>query len=200
MLARILTFFIGAFVSLSVAAGDTYRWEDADGNVYYSNALPPADARNVKRPVLYSNSSDQVLPYSLQLAVNRFPVTLYVTDCGSPCDLGRELLVNRGVPHTLMDASGADVQQELLGLTSGVAEVPVILIGRSVIVGFEEEQWNGALDLAGYPGEALVEVEPNELENTDPAASPGEPAQFTGQAADEFMSDDSEFEESDEAF
>ena len=99
-----------------------------------------------------------------------------------------------------MDASGADVQQELLGLTSGVAEVPVILIGRSVIVGFEEEQWNGALDLAGYPGYALVEVEPNIPEPSEPAESARDQVQFIGPEGDDFMSSDPIFEEAEPAF
>ncbi len=160
MMGRLLAVGVVALVSLGAAAADTYRWEDEAGNVHYGDELPPAGARNVQRPHLYDESSEQVLPYRLQVAVSRFPVTLYVTDCGQHCNSARELLLRRGVPHTLLDADRAEVQEELMALTSGAREVPVVKIGGTVIRGFEAAQWNSALDFAGYPSYPLVEITP----------------------------------------
>lgn len=187
--------------SVQAAAADTYRWEDAQGNVYYGDESPPAEARNIQRPRLYRNSSEQVWPYQLQLAVSRYPVTLFVTDCGPPCDAARELLINRGVPHTVMDATNLEVQEELMALTSGNREVPVIQIGRSVIRGFEAKQWNGALDVAGYPGVAIVEVQPSVSRLSTPAAG-NEATTEPLDAADEAESDgdDDESEGAEELF
>jgi len=161
MMERLLVTCVFALVSVAAAAADTYRWEDEAGQVHYGDEAPPASARNIQRPRLYDgDSSGQVLPYRLQLAVSRFPVTLYVTDCGQHCNSARELLLGRGVPHTLLDANRAEVQEELMALTSGAREVPVVKIGSSVIRGFDAEQWNGALDFAGYPSYPLVKVTP----------------------------------------
>jgi hypothetical protein len=38
---------MAAFLT-ATAAGNMYRWVDADGNVYYSDQPPPADARDAK--------------------------------------------------------------------------------------------------------------------------------------------------------
>ena len=160
MTERLLVLCVCALVSVAAAAADTYRWEDPEGNVHYGDELPPAGATNIQRPRLYDDSSEQVLPYRLQVAVSKFPVTLYVTDCGEPCDMARELLLKRGVPHTLLDATKAKVQEELMVLTSGSREVPVIKIGKTVVRGFGAEQWNGALDVAGYPSYPIIEVTP----------------------------------------
>jgi glutaredoxin len=160
MIERLLAACLFGLVSVAATAADTYRWEDGAGNVYYGDEVPPAEARNIQRPRLYGEASEQVLPYRLQVAVSRFPVTLYVTDCGPHCDSARELLLRRGVPHTLLDANRAEVQEALMALTSGAREVPVVTIGRRVIRGFEAEQWNGALDFAGYPSYPVVEVTP----------------------------------------
>ena len=156
----LLAVCVSALVCAAATAADTYRWEDEAGNIHYGDEIPPAGARNIQRPHLYRESSKQVLPYRLQLAVSRFPVTLYVTDCGPHCDSARELLLSRGVPHTLLDANRAEVQEELMALTSGAREVPVVKIGGRVIRGFEADQWNGALDFAGYPSYPIVEVTP----------------------------------------
>lgn len=160
MIVKSLPFIVVALVSFTVSAADTYRWEDAQGRVYYSDQLPPAGARNVRRAQVDDNGNPESLPYRLQLAVENAPVTLYVTDCGRPCKQARQLLVERGIPHKLLDASSAEVQQQLTVLTDGSVEVPVVTIGKTVLRGFEEGQWNGALDAAGYPSYAMIKVKP----------------------------------------
>ncbi len=160
MRERLLVMCVLALVSVAAAAADAYRWEDAAGKVHYSDEVPPPGARNIQRPRLHNESSEQVLPYRLQVAASRFPVTLYVTDCGPHCDSARELLLKRGIPHTLLDANRAKVQEELMALTSGTREVPVVKIGGTVIRGFDAERWNGALDFAGYPSYPIAKVTP----------------------------------------
>jgi len=111
----------------------TYRWEDASGNVYYSDLPPPAGARNISTSRGNSEAPTPELPYELQLAVKKFPVTIYVTpDCGGPCDSASALLIGRGVPHTQLDATRPDVNQTLNALTNGQPAVPVVEIGKTV--------------------------------------------------------------------
>jgi len=140
----------------------TYRWEDAKGNVYYSDLPPPAGARNISTNKENGEAPTPELPYELQLAVKKFPVTIYVTpDCGGPCDSASALLIGRGVPHTELDAMRPDVNEKLNVLTNGQPAVPVVEIGSIVVQGFEQGRWNAALDQAGYPRDAMISVTPN---------------------------------------
>ena len=173
MIAKLLTLFVfGAIASLALA-GETYRWEDAQGRVYYSDQPPPPGARNVRKTREFDDDEEGALPYRLQVVVEKAPVTLYATDCGQPCDRARELLITRGVPHTMLDASTPEVQAELQKLTNGRVEVPVVVIGKVVLRGFEEGQWNSALDVAGYPSYAMIDVEPYVPEPTERSDSQG---------------------------
>jgi glutaredoxin len=159
MIVRLLILLFFGCVSSLVMAGDTYRWEDEQGRVYYSDQPPPAGARNVRRTRKFDEEK-QALPYRLQVVVDKSPVTLYVTDCGEPCEKASELLIARGVPHTLFDPSDARVQEQLMALTGGKLEVPVVVVGEAVLRGFQESEWNAALDAAGYPSYAMIEVRP----------------------------------------
>ena len=193
MIVKSLPFIVIAFVSFTVSAADTYRWEDDKGRVYYSDQLPPANARNVRRAQVDGNGNEEQLPYRLQVAVDSSPVTLYVTDCGKPCKQASHLLAQRGIPHKMLDASSAEVQKQLTALTGGNLEVPVVTIGKTVLRGFEEGQWNAALDAAGYPSYAMIKVKPQtgpKGKKTTTAATQAE-----GSAATEYDSAETESSE-----
>ena len=136
---------------------DLYRWVDAQGKVHYSDQLPPANIKQFeKKKAAGGKPSDAPLPYVLQQAVNKFPVTLYSTDCGEPCAKARELLAKRGVPYTEMDATVPAAQVELKKITGGPLEVPVLKVGTDALRGFAEGKWNTSLDAAGYPQTAMI--------------------------------------------
>lgn len=169
-------------LSVLVAAAQAeqlYKWVDSDGNVHYSDQPPPPDARSVEeRSVSGGSGADEQLPFELQRATENFPVTHFVSDCGAACVEARQLLVSRGVPHTEMDATQPATQEEIRALTGGNVVVPVLRVGRQVLRGFEAGQWNAALDAAGYPRTALVQVQPRRPAPPAPAqaeeAEPGE--------------------------
>lgn len=160
MIDKLLVVLVFVLCWSGVVVADTYRWEDADGNVYYSDMPPPAGATNIQRGRRAGDAAAAPLPYELQLPVRNFPVTLYVTDCGDACDQARALLIERGIPHTLLDATKPDVQQAMKALPDGRLEVPLMTVGKIVRWGFQTERWNDALDTAQYPSEALIEVTP----------------------------------------
>ncbi len=115
-----------------------YRWTDANGRVFYTDKPPPTDARNVERKRLGDRAGSGPLPYATQMAAKSFPVTLYTSDCGEACDEGRKLA-------------------ELLKLTGGTSvEVPVLVVGRTIVRGWEATQWHSTLDAAGYPKSSPV--------------------------------------------
>jgi glutaredoxin len=119
------------------------------------------------------------------MAMKRNPVTLFTASgCGTPCDRGRELLSNRGVPFSEKNAAGNAADREALVKLAGNAEVPLLMIGDNKVRGYDEDQWNSALDGAGYPRTRLPSQPQTRPQGA--AASPGaagsEPAPPSGSA------------------
>ncbi|MEK6211430.1 MAG: glutaredoxin family protein [Pseudomonadota bacterium] len=162
--------------SAALVQAETYKWVDADGTIHYSDQPPPPSARKSERKQLGDKPGDVAMPYVLQQAVKNFPVTIFVYDCGDGCNRARALLAKRGVPHTTKDPLAPGMREELRKATGGDEVVPVLQVGRRVLRGFEEGQWNAALDDAGYPKTALVPVTPVQTKPA-PAAPPPAPEQ-----------------------
>lgn len=162
--------------SAALVQAETYKWVDADGTIHYSDQPPPPSARKSERKQLGDKPGDVAMPYVLQQAVKNFPVTIFVYDCGDGCNRARALLAKRGVPHTIKDPLAPGMREELRKATGGDEVVPVLQVGRRVLRGFEEGQWNAALDDAGYPKTALVPVTPVQTKPA-PAAPPPAPEQ-----------------------
>ena len=145
----------------SAALQAQFKVVDADGRVTYTDRPPAASSTlrvsPVRRDALGAAESPAVvLPLELRPIVARFPVTLYAapTEC-PPCDIGRQLLQARGVPFTeRLIVEGADV--EALLRLSGSRTVPTVTVGGQVLRGFNESEWQGTQDLAGYPRESRL--------------------------------------------
>lgn len=130
-------------------AAQLYRWVDDKGNVEWRDTPPPAHARNVERRDVGSNTiQTSTLPFSVQQAVKKHPVTLWVYDCGDPCAQARAHLARRGVPHAERDALK---EREALAKATGAHDVPVLFVGANQLKGYLESTWDAALDAAGYP-------------------------------------------------
>jgi glutaredoxin len=162
---RTLTAALLATLVLHPALGQTiYRWVDRDGRVHYS-AERPRDASGTRT---VKGAGAPPPPSALDKAVAANPVTLYQTaECDKPCRDARGLLAKRGVPFRTVDV---DTQEKLAELqkVSGIAGVPVLRVGPTVIKGYQMQSWNQALDLAGYPGSP-----PSASPGTTPDTAPG---------------------------
>src|SRR3954464_4295627 len=136
----------------ALAQSNVYRWVDKDGKVHFSDSPPPADARESSQKTMGGGYVSRDYPYAVQQAMKKNPVTLYTApSCGDPCNSGRQLLSDRGIPFSERNADGnVAVQQELKKLVGGL-EVPVLVIGESALKGYDSGQWSLALDDAGYP-------------------------------------------------
>ncbi|TCV86371.1 glutaredoxin family protein [Sulfurirhabdus autotrophica] len=152
MKSRLLSGLLLCLCTSMVIAGNFYRWVDAEGKVHYTDEPPPASAKSVQEKKLSGNVIEMdKSSYATQVAVKRFPVVLYTSDCGAGCNKARELLVNRGVPYTTKNITTA-AEGEALKKLVGALEVPVLVVGSSATIkGFEAGAWNAALDDAGYP-------------------------------------------------
>ena len=158
---------------VSLAAQKIYVWTDESGNKEYRDTPPPPHAKNVQqRQIGVSTIQTSELPFSVRQAMQNFPVTLWVFNCGAACDSARAHLLRRGVPHTEKDpqANPADFEK----LTGG-REVPVLYVGNTRLKGYLESEWDTTLDAAGYPRTPPLGFKPPERP-APPAgtAAPGE--------------------------
>jgi glutaredoxin len=157
--------------SSAVLAAQLYRWVDEKGNVEYRDTPPPASAKKVEQLRSGGHAAEtetSSLPFSVQQAARNFPVTLWNSSCGGPCDQARAHLARRGVPHTEKDPQ-SDIEA-FKKLTGGL-DVPVLYVGSSRIKGYLESEWDSALDIAGYPRTAP----PGYRASAQPAARSGTP-------------------------
>lgn len=140
-------------VSAGAYGADMYRWTDEKGVVNYTPYPPPANIKNVEQKKFGGSTiPTSGLPYSAQLAVKNFPVTLYANDCGEPCAIARAHLTRRGIPYTEKNPQQPGEIDEFKKLTGGSMQVPLLVVGRlNTLKGYLESDWDAALDLAGYP-------------------------------------------------
>ncbi|HEX5129403.1 MAG TPA: DUF4124 domain-containing protein, partial [Usitatibacter sp.] len=91
--------------SAALAQSTVYRWVDKDGKVQFTDTPPPASATGVTQKRMGGGGEDVQLPFATQIAAQRHPVTLYVSnDCGELCSQGRALLAKRGIPYAEKNA------------------------------------------------------------------------------------------------
>lgn len=138
----------------ATALAQTYRWVDKDGRVHYTDTPPPpAVTRNVEKISTQSGTvtDSQPLAFALQQAVKVNPVKLYTfSGCSAACTDAKALLEKRGVPYTEISVDTPDKREELQRVSGG-ANVPVLVVGRTVKQGFEAGMYHAALDEGGYP-------------------------------------------------
>jgi glutaredoxin len=157
-----------AGLMLGAPAWALYKIVGPDGKVTYTD-VPPTSVQGKVVPMGgqgSAGSSDVALPYGLRNVVSRFPVTLYTTVACEPCDQGRALLRQRGVPYQERIAS-SDAERDAWMKLVGGAQAPVLQIGAQMLRGLSINDWNSHLDAAGYP--ARSQLPPNYVQ---PPAQP----------------------------
>jgi glutaredoxin len=129
-----------------------YKVVAPDGSVTYTDRPPAASTGRVtslNRDATPA-AADTSLPVELRPVVAKYPVTLYTTADCVPCDNGRRLLQQRGVPYAERRIS-TDEDAEALERVAGGRSVPALSIGPQPLRGFSEADWSSYLDAAGYP-------------------------------------------------
>jgi glutaredoxin len=150
------------------AQAQLYKWVGPDGKVNYTDTPPPPSAKQVETKSLSTGEvSTSDLPFELAGAVRSSPVTLYTGKNCIPCEDGRKMLSERGIPYKEKTVSSNEDIEHLRKI-AGDSNVPVLLVGRRKESGFQRSAWNTTLSTAGYPEE-------NRLPKTW-RAPPAEPA------------------------
>ena len=167
MIARIVRFplrlaLAGALPLLALLvptpAPAQYKVVGSDGRVTYTDRVPSAAEGQVSALGARSAAPAPavVLPFELRQVAARYPVTLYATTgtC-EPCDAGRALLRQRGIPYAEKQVLSAE-DSEALERLSGGRDAPTLTIGTQVVRGLSADLWNSYLDAAGYPRESKL--------------------------------------------
>ena len=171
--ALILTAILIGTASTPLAASQLYQWKDAQGRMVYSDQPPPPSIRNAQQKSFKGSVIEGGEPYAVKTAREKYPVTLYASACGAPCDQARQLLAERGIPFSSKDPQASPEAQADLQKLTGKLNVPVLVVGSDKIDGFESGQWQAALDRAGYPKSALPGRKPTpQTTPATPAAAP----------------------------
>lgn len=147
------------------AAFAQYKYVGPDGRITYSDQPPPANARAVEEKKLGAASATGVaLPFGLQQAATKYPVTIYTGDKCAPCDEARTYLRNRGIPFAEKTVTSSD-DIALLKQQSPDGTAPVLIVGARKSVGFSQAAWSSLLDSAGYPQTSVL---PRDYQNPAP--------------------------------
>lgn len=137
------------------AGAQMFKWVDAKGVVHYSDQPPPAQQAKVELKAPSSGASAPALPFELASAARTHPVVLYTTGTCGACDQGRALLTARGVPFAERTVNSA-ADQEKLKQAGSLGRLPLLQVGHTSLVGFEEGNWNSALSAAAYPQQNML--------------------------------------------
>ncbi|WP_236580305.1 glutaredoxin family protein [Rubrivivax sp. A210] len=146
-----------------------YKVVQPDGSVTYTDRPPTSGAAKVTAlgRLGTASAAEEGLPADLRQTMQRFPVVLYSTQDCQPCDAGRRLLQQRGVPY----AERRVVSEEdaaALERVAGGRTVPALTIGSQPVRGFSDTEWQAYLDAAGYPRESRL---PRNWQQPEPATS-----------------------------
>lgn len=136
-----------------------YKVVGPDGKITYTDrpVAPPAggQVQPMKAAVAAAAAARAPLPLELRAVAERFPVTLFTSGECSPCDSGRQLLQQRGIPFVERMVSSDEDISALQRLTGG-RTVPALTVGAQALRGFLSADWQDTLDLAGYPKESRL--------------------------------------------
>ena len=170
------------------AYAQLYKWVGPDGKITYSDTPPPSVATKVEtKSLTIGGVSASDFPYELAEAMKSHPVTLYTTRECAPCDEGRKLLAQRGIPFTEKTVNSNDDLKEYRQV-GGDGQLPFLTVGKFRERAFEPGAWHNVLTTAGYPESSML---PKSYRNPPaqtaaaPAAAPAqqEPAKSSASAS-----------------
>lgn len=148
----------GALAASALPASALYKIVGPDGNVTYTDRPPAGTTSRVSTMVggtVNEVTPLDTLPVELRQTATRYPVVLYTAADCAPCDEGRKLLTQRGIPFTeKLIINNDDVAA--LELAVGVRTVPALKIGSQALRSMSADEWAAYLDAARYPRESRL--------------------------------------------
>jgi glutaredoxin len=155
-------FIATAVAGLAGTALAQYKIVAPDGSVTYTDRPPVTETGRVQSigrsgaaTPAPRDDREGGLPFELRQVASRYPVTLYAAANCIPCDNGRQLLLQRGIPYTERRIESGEDTAALERLAGG-RTVPALTVGAQALRGFNATDWGSYLDAAGYPRESRL--------------------------------------------
>lgn len=146
--------------SMTLPAYAVYKIVGPDGKVTYSDTPPPTGGSAKVQAVSVGSGGGAPnlsnLPVELRQAASKYPVTLYAAAGCRPCDAGRQLLQQRGVPFAEKVVGTSSADTTALQSLTGATTLPVLTVGQQQLKGLTASEWTSYLDTAGYPSESKL--------------------------------------------
>lgn len=151
-----------AGAGLAGSAMAQYKVVGPDGRITYTDR-PPVNEPGKVTPLARGSAAaasapaggDGALPFELRQVASRYPVTLYTGASCVPCDTGRQMLQQRGVPYAERRIV-TDEDASALERLSGGRTIPTLTVGAQPLRGYNAGDWANYLDVAGYPRESRL--------------------------------------------
>ncbi len=151
------------------ASAQMYKWKDANGVTHYTDTPPPAAAASKQVDIKSFAAAPGAagLPAELAEVARRHPVTLYTTGQCDACNQARTMLQARGIPYNEKTVNSNE-DQLALKRAGSPGQLPLLLVGRTKQIGFDQVTWDGLMTDAGYP---LQRILPSTYQYPPPAAA-----------------------------
>lgn len=144
----VATFLMLSLATVSVA--EVYKWTDAQGKVHYGDSPPPEQKRQQVRIRIRSLGGPATVgTVETAAPIRRDRVRLFgATWCGY-CKLAKAHLARRGIAYEDVDVEASDSGRREYEALGGRG-VPIILVGRQRMDGFDAAGLDDMLARAGY--------------------------------------------------
>lgn len=141
-------------LATTAQAQQVFKSVGADGVITYSDGAGAGYAAQATALTAGETRADSTgnppLPYALQQAAQRYPVTLYTTASCDACGLARAFLITRGVPYVEKTVT-TTADAAALKAFANTTDLPALRVGTLPLTGFAADTWADTLDAAGYP-------------------------------------------------
>jgi glutaredoxin len=165
MTTRSKMLLVACGLAVATSAVAQYKSIGTDGRVTYSDQPPPPSSRVVTTKKLNDTTPTVTpLPFGLEQAASKYPVTIYTGERCAPCEDARAYLRNRGVPFSEKTVTSDD-DIALFKQQSPDGVAPVVVVGSRRAVGFSQATLSALLDTAGYPATNIL---PGDYQNPLP--------------------------------
>lgn len=143
-----------ALVALpALAAVTVVECVDADGTSSFRDKCPPGTTKAGDRKLL--GVSNNKAKTAAEVASTN-PVFLYTVPNCDACDLVRNALSTRGIPVNEKNVEDNSANQDELKAKAGNLTVPAVIVGSTVLTGYNRSALDNALNQAGYPAPAAA--------------------------------------------
>jgi glutaredoxin len=132
----------------ALAAVTVVECVDADGTSSFRDKCPPGTTKTGDKKL--TGVTPNKAKTAAEVAATN-PVFLYTVPNCDACDLVRNALSTRGIPVTEKNVEDNSANQDELKAKAGSLTVPSVIVGATVLSGYNRSALDNALTQAGYP-------------------------------------------------